>query len=100
MRIAALAALLLISCTKIETEGPDAQGYKWAKEGSVAPAVYHRGVDVYLNCGVEPSAKSCAIQGRGDGLCHIYLPPNPEPWQQAHEEKHCNGWIHPNNLHF
>lgn len=93
-----LIIFLLSGCTQVETDGPDAQGYKWQKDGPSAPVVIHAGVDTYLNCGIEAKAKSCAIQGRGDGLCHIYLPPDPEPWMEPHERKHCAGWRHPDPL--
>ncbi len=90
--------LLLAGCTQVETDGPDAQGYKWQKDGPSAPPEFHRGVDVYLNCSMEEHATSCAVQGRGDGKCHVYLPARPESWQEAHELRHCAGWRHPNVL--
>lgn len=80
---------------RIETSGPDERGYTWIRDGMSGAPVFHRGVDVFLSCDLEPKAKSCAIQGRGDGLCHIYLPPEPEPWMEPHEVRHCAGWRHP-----
>lgn len=90
--------IILCGCEQVPTDGPDAQGYSWVKDGPSAPAQLHVGADVFLNCGLEEKAKSCAIQGRGDGLCHIYLPDDPAPWQEAHERRHCDGWRHPNPL--
>ena len=76
----------------------DAQGYTWERGGPVGEPVIHRGVDVYLNCMFEEKAEACTVQGRGDGLCHVYLSQNPEPWHEAHELKHCEGWRHPNTM--
>lgn len=90
--------LLLTACTQVETDGPDAQGYRWQKDGPSSKPVFHRGVDVFLNCSFEEKAKSCAIQGRGDNLCHIYLPEVVEDWQEKHELRHCAGWRHPDSL--
>lgn len=87
-----LLLLLLAACS----EAPDAQGYRWEKGGAVGKPVIHRNVDVYLQCGFEEHAKSCAVI-RGD-VCDVYLPKNPEPWQEAHELKHCEGWRHPDPL--
>lgn len=93
VKAAAAAFLLLAGCARIENDGPDAQGYKWQKDGPVGKPIYHQGVDVFLNCGMADHALSCAVH-RADG-CHIYLPANPLPWQKAHEERHCAGWRHP-----
>lgn len=90
----ALVILLLCACTKVEYEGPDAQGYAWQKDGPTGKPVIHRGYDVFLNCGIEPNAKSCARIA--NGICDIYLPPDPAPWQEPHELRHCAGWTHPN----
>ena len=88
-----LVVLFLLSCSKVDTEGPDAQGYSWVKDGPVGKPVVHRDVDVFLHCGLEPGAKSCAIIA--EGVCNVYLPPSPAPWQEPHELKHCAGWRHP-----
>ncbi len=93
-----LVALLLALSTSACGEAPDAQGYTWVKDGPSAPAVIYRNVDVYLHCGFDSKARSCAVQGRGDGLCHVYLPKNPEPWMEPHERRHCDGWRHPDPL--
>ena len=90
----ALILMLLASCTRVETDGPDAQGYRWQKDGPTGTPVIHRDVDVALYCGLEEKALSCAVQ-RGDGICNIYLPEKPQPWQEAHELRHCAGWRHP-----
>ena len=92
-----IAAALLSSCTRVETDGPDAQGYRWQKDGPIGTPILHRNVDVSLYCGLEEKALSCAIQ-RGDGNCDVYLPERPQPWQEAHELKHCAGWRHPDPL--
>lgn len=83
----------MLGCEKVETDGPDAQGYKWIKDGPVGTPVLHQRADVYLACGLEYKAKSCAVIA--GGVCHVYLPPDPEPWQEAHELRHCQGWRHP-----
>lgn len=88
---------MLAACTTIELDGPDERGYKWVRDGMIGKPVIHRDVDVYLYCSFEEKAKSCAVQF-GDGYCHIYLPKNPESWQEPHELRHCDGWRHPNNL--
>lgn len=88
-----LAVFVLAACTKVETDGPDAQGYKWQKDGASGVPVIHRDMDVFLYCGLEHNAKSCAIVAGGQ--CHVYLPRDPEPWQEAHELRHCEGWRHP-----
>lgn len=89
-------AITLASCTKVDTDGPDEQGYKWIKDGAIGTPVIHRNMDVFLYCGLEHNAKSCAVIA--DGKCNIYLPSNPEPWQEAHEIRHCEGWRHPDPL--
>ena len=101
-----LCILLLAGCAQVAELFPgivsydppvkDAQGYRWERGGPIGTPVIHRGVDVYLNCMFEEKAEACAVQGRGDGLCHVYLSTNPEPWHEAHERKHCEGWRHPN----
>jgi hypothetical protein len=93
-RIMAFLLLLLPACMDIET---DAQGYKWESGGPKATPRINRDVDVFLYCGFEEKAKSCAVQ-RGDGICDVYLPKNPESWQEPHELRHCDGWRHPNPL--
>ena len=85
--------LALTACTHIETVGPDAQGYHWVKDGPTGDPRIHRNVDVFLACGLEKCAKSCAVIA--NGICDVYLPPNPEPWQEWHETRHCQGWRHP-----
>jgi hypothetical protein len=90
----AAAALVLFGCDSVPTDGPDAQGYTWRKDGPSATAVYHYDEDVYLKCAFDIHSKSCAVQGLGDGKCHIYLPPKYETWQPAHEQRHCDGWRH------
>ena len=92
MRILVLL-LLLVGCSKVETDGPDAQGYKWVKDGQVGKPIIHRNADVFLSCMFEDKAQSCAIIA--EGLCNVYLPPNPAPWMEAHELRHCAGWRHP-----
>lgn len=89
----ALILLMLFACSKVETDGPDAQGYRWVKDGQVGKPIIHRDADVFLYCGLEHNAQSCAIIA--EGLCNVYLPKNPEPWQEKHELKHCEGWRHP-----
>lgn len=99
--IAALILAVAAACSYYEVEGPDAQGYKWHNDGpkvSAENVEYHVGVDVFLNCRMELHAKSCSVQGRGDGKCHVYLPADYEPWMKLHEEKHCAGWRHPDPL--
>ena len=96
-----LAVLLLAGCAPFITYEPvevDAQGYKWERGGPVGEPVYHVGLDVFLNCGLEEKAESCAVQGRGDGLCHVYLPADAAPWMEPHELRHCAGWRHPNAM--
>jgi len=88
-----LLCLLIGGCIIIPQEGTDPQGYKWRKDGSVGIPVIHKDTDVYLYCGLEEKAKSCAIVR--DGVCDVYLPPDPEAWQEPHELKHCDGWRHP-----
>lgn len=86
--------LILTGCASVVFDGPDAQGYHWVNNGPVGNPVIYKDVDVFLYCGLEEKAKSCAIQ-RGDGICSVYLPPDPEPWQEGHELRHCQGWRHP-----
>lgn len=94
--IIAIALALLFAGSRVETDGPDAQGYKWERRLPDAPAVaVHRSSDVYLNCAQEEKALSCARADRKAGTCDVYLPKNPAPWQEAHERRHCAGWIHP-----
>lgn len=94
--VAAVAALL--TAEPVEREGPDAQGYTWERTGPTGVPYVHTGVDVYLNCGLEPGAESCArVAG---GRCDVYLPDDPAPWQEPHERKHCAGWVHPGGLHW
>jgi len=96
MRNILLISLFLTSCVSIiEQSGPDAQGYYWEKSGAVGTPVIHRDFDVYLYCGLEEKAESCAIIR--EGICNIYLPDDPKPWQESHELKHCQGWKHPDN---
>lgn len=83
----------MLGCERVETDGPDLQGYKWQKDGPTGTPVIYRKVDVFLTCALEPHAKSCAIIK--DGICRVYLPPDPEPWQESHELRHCQGWRHP-----
>ena len=90
---ALLALLILAGCERVELDGPDAQGYKWQKDGPVGAPIYHYGVDVYLNCNFAAHAQACSIFR--DGECHIYLPQEYPPWMKAHEERHCAGWRHP-----
>ena len=86
--------LALSSCVSvIERDGPDAQGYRWVKDGAVGEPVVHTGVDVFLMCGQEKKALSCAVIR--DGVCRVFLPEEPQPWQLAHELRHCEGWRHP-----
>lgn len=88
-----LLVALLAACTAVERDGPDAQGYRWERAGPVGKPTVHRSQDVYLRCGLEPHARSCArIEG---GVCDVYLPPDPEPWMEPHELRHCAGWQHP-----
>lgn len=88
--------LALSACTRIETDGPDAQGYRWQRDGMTGTPAIHRNVDVYLSCAFEEKATACSIIR--EGQCDIYLPSNPEPWMEAHELRHCAGWRHPNPL--
>lgn len=92
-----LCLFVLAACVKIETAGPDAQGYKWVRDGAVGVPVIHRDQDVYLRCAMDIKAKSCAVIE--NNVCNVYLPPNPEPWQEAHERRHCEGWRHPDWTH-
>lgn len=85
--------IMLVGCSESVVDGPDAQGYKWVKGGPTGIPVIHRGVDTFLYCGLEPGAKSCAIIA--EGICNVYLPPRPEPWQEPHELRHCRGERHP-----
>ena len=88
-----LLPLSLMSCITIE--GPDAQGYKWVKDGSVGKPdihIVHDG-NIYLYCGLELHAVSCSRIEKG--VCDVYLPLGYEPWMRAHELRHCEGWSHP-----
>lgn len=87
---------MLMGCSQVELEGLDAQGYKWQKDGATGIPVFHRDIDIFLNCGLEPDAKSCSIIR--DGICDVYLPPNAPSWMEAHELKHCAGWRHPDPM--
>ena len=96
--------LLLAGCAEMEpfiVYRPliaDAQGYLWEPGGPEGVPEIHRGVDVYLHCGFQEGALDCAVQGRGDGKCHVYLPESPPPWLEDHGLKHCAGWRHPNGM--
>lgn len=90
---AAFALLCLAACVTVER---DAQGYLWEFTGRKGSPKIWRDVDVFLNCGFILEAKSCAVIR--DDVCDIYLPPDPEPWQEAHELRHCAGWQHPNRI--
>ena len=89
-----VACFILGACSRVETDGPDAQGYRWVKDGPVGTPVIHRDMDTFLYCGLEEKSKSCAIH-RANKVCDIYLPKNPEAWQEPHELRHCDGWRHP-----
>lgn len=88
-----LLALLLVACATLEK---DEQGYSWVCDRApMDPVIVSVGVDVYLNCGFEADAESCSVRRPGEG-CFIYLPPDPSPWMEPHERKHCSGCRHPN----
>lgn len=96
MRRLLALVLLITACEFVQTDGPDAQGYRWQKDGSTGAPVVHYKADVFLRCGLEHNAKSCAVIH--DGRCDVYLPEHPEAWQEAHERRHCDGWTHPDPL--
>jgi len=103
VRLLALASLLVGSpaCSKVETSGPDAQGYTWRKDGVAVDKAgwrYHTTKDIFLHCGLEPNAQSCALSGVAGTFCDIWLPLGAPAWMIAHEEKHCEGWTHPGHL--
>ena len=102
---ALLVALLvaLAACTEVETDGPDAQGYTWRRDGPrVDPANWHYHVvsdgNVFLHCMFDVKAESCALVRTDGSRCDIYLPAKYAPWRKAHEERHCDGWRHPDPL--
>lgn len=100
-RYVGLALLAVaVACTQIDTAGPDAQGYKWRRDGPVVPRdkwAYHTvgNGNIYLHCNLEAAAESCAVVRADGSACDIYLPPDAPAWRIAHEEKHCDGWTHP-----
>lgn len=99
MRGAVLALLLALSaCDQVPREGPDERGYTWQKDGPTGTPVVHVVSDgnVFLHCAMEDKAKACSVIR--NGVCDIYLPAGYEPWLEAHERKHCDGWTHPNSL--
>lgn len=95
---AAVAIYGLYTAGRVETDGPDAQGYKWEKRFPALPSTVHARQDVYLHCEQEEKALSCARRDGEAGACDIYLPPNAASWQESHERRHCDGWVHPGGL--
>lgn len=98
--VAAVALYGLATAHTVPTDGPDAQGYKWELTQAPLPATVHIVTDgmVQDDCGIEPGALSCAVRDEQAKTCDIYLDEKAAAWEDAHELRHCAGWVHPGGL--
>lgn len=99
--LALVAAYGIFTAERVETDGPDEQGYRWERRLDAFPvsaiAVIRDG-NIAMNCGVEYGATSCFRRDEVARTCDVYLPLGYAAWQEAHERRHCAGWIHPGGL--